>query len=426
MLSLYRILTDLAAWPLRIILRLRSWRGKEEPLRLSERRGITAASRPEGKLAWCHAASVGEAIALLPIANHLLKDPAMNVLVTTGTVTSARILAERLPDRAIHQFAPWDRRAWVNRFLDLWRPDLALRMESELWPNTLFALRDRNISSIIVNGRLSEKTARGWQRFSTTARQIMACLDLVLAQSEEFADRFRAIGAQRVEVTGNVKLAAAPLPVDIEAQRALLQMMNARPVWMAASTHPGEEEIAFSAHSRLSKTVPDILTIIAPRHPDRGKAIAQSATKHGLRAACRSNDEPIDRSTSIYVADTLGELGTLFSIAPIVFMGKSLAAHGGQNPIEPCHFDCAILFGPNMENFQDIAERMIKDGMALQINTDEALAETVVRLVSNADERQTLSDAAKNMTVSAQASLTKTNSAISDLLSRPTQRSGQA
>ncbi|MBT5242577.1 MAG: 3-deoxy-D-manno-octulosonic acid transferase [Rhodospirillaceae bacterium] len=426
MLPLYRIFTDLAAWPLRIILRLRAWRGKEEPLRLSERRGITAASRPEGKLAWCHAASVGEAIALLPIVNHLLKDPAMNVLVTTGTVTSARILAERLPDRAIHQFAPWDRRAWVNRFLDLWRPDLALRMESELWPNTLFALRDRNISSIVVNGRLSEKTARGWQRFSTTARQVMASLDLVLAQSEEFADRFRAIGARRVEVTGNVKLAAAPLPVDIEAQRALLQMMNARPVWLAASTHPGEEEIAFAAHSRLSKTVPDILTIIAPRHPDRGKAIAQSATRHGLRAACRSNDEPIDRSTSIYVADTLGELGTLFSIAPIVFMGKSLAAHGGQNPIEPCHFDCAILFGPNMENFQDIAERMIKDGMALQINTDEALAETVVRLVSNADERKTLSDAAKNMTVSAQASVTKTNSAISDLLSRPTQRSGQA
>lgn len=426
MLFLYRVFTDIAAWPLRFALKIRAWRGKEEPLRLSERRGVTACQRPEGKLVWCHAASVGEAIAVLPLAQHLLEDPEMNVLITTGTVTSARVLAERLPDRAIHQFAPWDRRAWINRFLDLWRPDLALRMESELWPNTLFALHDRGIPSVIVNGRLSEKTARGWERFSVTARRLMACLDLVLAQTDEFANRFRMLGAQRVDITGNIKLAAPPLPVDEDERRALLQAIESRPVWLAASTHPGEDEIIFDVHARVSRTVPDLLTVIAPRHPDRGLAIAESAMKLGLQSARRSNGDSIDHSTSIYVADTLGELGTLFSIAPIVFMGKSLTVRGGQNPIEPCHFDCAILFGPNMDNFQDIAERMVKDAMALQVSAGEALADKVEHLLANPNERRAYSDAATKLTVSAQTSLTRTNRAISHILSMPRQRPGHA
>ncbi|NKB43422.1 MAG: 3-deoxy-D-manno-octulosonic acid transferase [Alphaproteobacteria bacterium] len=426
MLSLYRLLTDLAAWPLRVMLRVRAWQGKEEPLRLAERRGITASSRPQGKLVWCHAASVGEAIALLPVASHLLKNPSMNVLITTGTVTSARVLAERLPDRTIHQFAPWDRNAWVTRFLDLWQPDLALRMESELWPNTLLALRRRGIPSAIVNGRLSEETARGWLRFPATARRVMACLDLVLAQSDEYAARFQALGSKRIEVAGNIKLAAEPLPVDSKSEANLLQMIGSRPVWLAASTHPGEEDIAFASHKHLSDKTPNILTVIAPRHPDRGAEIADSAAEQGLSVARRSTDEPIDHSTSIYVADTLGELGTLFSIAPIVFMGKSLVVRGGQNPIEPCHFDCAILFGPHMENFQDITERMIREGMALQINTGKALAETVARLVANVNERQQLSDAANRITVSADDSLAQTCNAISRMLVKPMQKPQQA
>ncbi|MGB1876940.1 MAG: 3-deoxy-D-manno-octulosonic acid transferase [Rhodospirillaceae bacterium] len=416
MLSLYRFLTDIAAWPLRAFLRVRAWRGKEEPLRLPERRGIPSSKRPLGRLIWCHAASVGEAISVLPIAENLLKDPEVSILVTTGTVTSARILAERLPTRAIHQFAPWDRRAWITRFLDLWQPDLSLRMESELWPNTLLALRERSIPSVIVNARLSEKTFRGWKHFSSFAQDIMDCVDVVLAQSVEFADHFKTLGAKCIKITGNIKLAAAPLPIDTNAHGKLSGMIGSRPVWLAASTHIGEEKICFTAHKRLRDTFPKLLTIITPRHPERGSAISDSAKSHGLNVARRSKNEPITDMTSIYIADTLGELGALFSIAPIVFMGKSLKAHGGQNPIEPCHFDCAIIFGPNMENFKDIAEAMVKEHMALQVNSTESLIAAVSRLLHSPDERQRLSHNAKTITMSADASLEKTCKAISDMV----------
>jgi 3-deoxy-D-manno-octulosonic-acid transferase len=424
MLSLYRVLTDCAALPLRVLLRARAWRGKEEPLRLAERRGITACGRPDGALIWCHASSVGEATALLPLISHLLEDPEMTILLTTGTVSSARVMAERLPERAIHQFAPWDRRAWIARFLDHWQPDLAVRMESELWPNTLSALRAGAVPVLVINARLSEASVRGWQRFPAAAQEVMTCLDLVLAQSEEHAARFKTLGAPAVEVAGNLKLAAPPLPVEAIKRDALAAMIRTRPVWFAASTHPGEDEIAFEVHQKLALTRPDVLTIIAPRHPNRGLFISKTAADHGLTAKRRSLDETIEPSTAIYVADTLGELGTLFSIAPIVFMGKSLKVKGGQNPIEPCHFDCAILFGPYMQNFQDIAERMITEGSALRVEDSAALAESVARLMSNNKERLNLSNTAKKIVTTGDDSLRRSGKAILSLIKTTAKNSG--
>lgn len=416
MFSLYRFITDLAAWPLGAVLRLRSWRGKEEPLRLGERQGVTAACRPASPLVWCHAASVGEAITFLPIIDRLQNDTDASVLLTTGTVSSARLMAERLPENVIHQFAPWDRRAWIARFLNHWQPDIAVRMESELWPNTLSALRDGDVPVIVVNGRLSEKSARGWQRAPKFAHDIFGCLTLVLGQTEEHAERFKTLGARHVQTAGNLKLAAPALPVDEKARATLGEMVGARPVWLAASTHPGEEDIVLQVHKRIAQSMPNLLTIIAPRHADRGASIGQSAGKQGLSVVRRSTKAPVVPSTAVYVADTFGELGVLFSVCPVVFMGKSLTVQGGQNPIEPTHFGCAILFGPYMENFDALAATMVSKNMALQVNDGADLAAQVEDLLQTQEAKASMAIAARKLVDSGQDSLDKTMTALIDAL----------
>lgn len=421
MFSFYSTLTDLAAWPLRALLRLRSWRGKEEPLRLNERRGLTDAVRPDGPLVWCHAASVGEAITFLPIIMRFLEDGHASVLLTTGTVSSARLMAERLPSQVIHQFAPWDRRAWVARFLNHWQPDLAVRMESELWPNTLSTLRDGDVPVVVVNGRLSKKSARGWRRVGNFAGDVFACLTLVIAQTDEHAARFKNLGARQVETSGNLKLAAPALPIDQKAAATLESMVNGRQVWFAASTHPGEENIALEAHKRISRNIPNLLTVIAPRHAQRGADIARTVEKAGLSVACRSHNAPVTSSTQIYVADTFGELGLLFSISPVVFIGKSLIIGGGQNPIEPIHFGCAILFGPHMENFEDVAATMVSNNMARQVDDAEDLASQVALLLQHPEARSSLTKEAHKLVDKGQESLDKTVSILTRMLENAVQ-----
>lgn len=415
-LILYRALTDLGAWPIRAWLRVRAWRGKEEPLRLGERRGVTSMPRPPGQLVWCHAASVGESIALLPLIAKLQEREGTSVLLTTGTTSSARVMAERLPPNAIHQFAPWDRRAWIARFLDYWQPDLAVRMESEVWPNTVHALHDGRVPIALISGRMSESSVQGWQRFPSFAASIFKKLNLVLAQSDQHAKRFAALGAPNVKIGGNLKLAALPLPAPPHAVAELRTVLSQRPVWLAASTHAGEEGIVCDAHVALRTSISDLLTIIAPRHPERREAILHAARTRGFSCAQRSQRQVPGKDTDIYLADTFGDLGVLFSVAPVVFMGKSLTAHGGQNPLEPLQFECAVVFGPNMENFEDIAPVMVARGSAVQIATPDDLVPTVERLLSSEHERTEMCKATDALLEDGGRFLDMTLQALDDLL----------
>ncbi len=417
---LYRALTDIGAWPVRAWLQLRAWRGKEERLRLGERRGVTQIPRPPGKLIWCHAASVGESTAVLPLITQLQQRDGVAVLLTTGTASSARIMAERLPENVIHQFAPWDRRAWISRFLDHWQPDLAVRMESEVWPNTIQALRDGGVPVAVISGRLSDATVSGWQRAKGFAGHVFGSVNLVLAQSDDHAARFSALGAPDVEVGGNLKLASGALPVPPRALAALRSAVGDRPVWLAASTHPGEDEIAFDTHLALKQKIGALLTVVAPRHPQGRDDIEGAAKARGLRSALRSRRELPGAETDVYVADTFGELGVLFSIAPVVFMGKSLTAHGGQNPLEPLHFGCAVVFGPHMENFEDLAPAMTARGIAVQIDTPQALANTVEDLLQNELARTTMNEAGNKLLEDGVSILDVTLKAMDDLLSKTT------
>jgi 3-deoxy-D-manno-octulosonic-acid transferase len=381
---LYRVLTDLAGLPLGGWLNARARRGKEIPARLPERRGVTAVPRPFGKLVWLHGASVGEALSLLPLITEV-RAAGWQALLTTGTVTSAALMAERLPAGSIHQFVPLDRTAWVRRFLDHWRPDLVLWTESDLWPNTLMEIGRRRVPLVLLNARLSDKAARGWQRWPGFARDVMTPFTLVLAQSDVDAQRFRVLGAANVRAQGNLKLAAPPLPFDAALLASLRAEIKGRPVWLAASIHPGEDAIAAEVARTLAPRFPGLLTLIVPRHTEKGRAMAQVMT--GLRSALRSETKVIAADVDVYVADTMGEIGLFFRLSEIVFMGKSLAVGGGQNPAEPALIGCALVLGSDMSNFREMTAELLRAGAAVQVSDTARLTEAVGALLEDADRR---------------------------------------
>jgi len=356
----------LATPGLRSMLRRRVGRGKEIASRLPEREGFDAMPRPPGRLIWLHAASVGESQSILPVLSALrAQAPEASILVTTGTVTSAALLAARLPELGLqsvmHRFVPLDVPAWVARFLDHWRPDVAGLVESELWPNLIEGCRARGIPMMLVNARMSARSLRGWQRVPRFARDMIGAFDRVQAQSEADAAHLRLLGARHVDAPGNLKLAAAPLPADPTELARLRALIGRRPVWLASSTHPGEEEVAGQVHRSLIAAHPDLLTIIAPRHPERGAAVAAV-----LDAPRRAAGQDLGAG-GLWVADTLGELGLLYRLAPLAFVGRSLVGQGGQNPLEPARLGCAIAVGPHTANFSEAVQALEAAGALTRV-----------------------------------------------------------
>ncbi|HZT51805.1 MAG TPA: 3-deoxy-D-manno-octulosonic acid transferase [Stellaceae bacterium] len=420
LLALYRGGTTALGPLVALCLARRMARGKEDPERFAERQGVASRSRPAGPLVWVHAASIGEAVSMLSLIDRLLVErPHLSVLVTTGTVTSARLLANRLPaGRAWHQYVPVDRCTYVRRFLEHWRPDLALWVESELWPNLIAETNRCGVPLLLLNGRMSAKSFRGWQRLPGLIAPLLASFDLCLAQDEAQAARFRQLGAAGATSVGNLKAAAAPLPVDQGELARLAASLAGRTIWLAASTHPGEEEAAALVHRRLRPQHPSLLTIIAPRHPVRGAEIAQSLEAQGLRVARRSRDERVERTVDVYLADTLGELGLFYRVAGIAFIGGSLARKGGHNPIEAALLDCAILHGPDMSNTAAAAAALAGAGASIEVHDAEALATAVGRLIDDPVERAARAAAAAGIAADNRAVLDAVMTRIAPWLDR--------
>ncbi len=388
MLSVYRGLTTAASPAVRAYLALRARAGKEDPARMSERYGQASAARPDGKLVWIHAASVGESLSMLSLIHRLAADwPGLNLMMTTGTVASARILAARLPERVIHQFVPLDRGSWVRRFFDHWRPDLVLWVESEFWPNLLCEIGARRIPSVLINARISAKSYDGWRSWPGLIAGLLGNFDLCLAQTDEDARKLGDLGAGRVVCLGNLKFSSAPLPADDAELLDLRRNIGDRPAWLAASTHPGEETVIADAHRRIRATCPDALAIIVPRHPARGRSIADELRADGSVVRLRSADEPVSGDTEFYVADSMGELGLFFRLADAAFIGGSLVPHGGQNPLEAALLGCPIVHGPHMTNFTAIVDELDTAGAIVEASSPEAIAREVARLIDDSDER---------------------------------------
>ncbi len=396
---LWRLAASAAAPFLPRYLRRRAARGKEVAARIPERYGH-GAERPAGRLLWLHAASVGETVSILPVIEALAaRDPTLSFLVTTGTVTGAALLGQRLPGalvpRVTHRFVPMDVPRWVARFLDGWRPDAAVFVESEIWPNLIRAAAARGIPLALVNARMSARSAQWWGRVPGFAREVLGCFTLVLAQSAQDAARLRALGCAAM-CWGNLKYAAPPLPVDATELARLGASLAGRPVWVAASTHPGEEAMVVAAHPRIAAAHPGLLTIIVPRHPERGVEVAALAAE--LPVARRAAGQDPGPDTAILVADTLGELGLWYRLARAAFIGGSLVAHGGQNPLEPARLSCPILTGPHVWNFAEVMARLEEASGVTRIEpgTDPvtALAEAVGAMLTESDRAKAQSEAA--------------------------------
>lgn len=384
LLGLYRGFTTVFGPLAPLLLDRRASRGKEDPARRPERLGQASRPRPNGKLVWIHGASVGEAMSAQILIDRLLAlDETLNILLTTGTVTSARLFEKRLPPSAIHQFVPIDRPDCVNRFLDHWRPDLAIWLESELWPNLLDSVARRSIPAVLANARLSRRSFSRWSRLPSLARRLIGTFDLVLPGDANSAERYQALGARTLGPTGNLKYSAPVLPADPDLVESLTDAIGGRPVWLAASTHPGEDQQVIAAHTAIAEQFKDLLTIIAPRHVERGAEIAGLIGEAGLDHRARSKDQLPDETTDVYLADTLGELGTLFRAVPIVFVGGSLVPIGGHNPVEPARLGCAILTGPKTENFADVFAAMEAEDAVQLVQDGPSLADAVGELLSD-------------------------------------------
>jgi 3-deoxy-D-manno-octulosonic-acid transferase len=360
--------------------------GKEDPARVGERRGVSRGVRPPGPLVWIHGASVGEVLAAAALIERL-RALNLRILLTSGTVTSAAIAAKRFPPDVIHQYVPYDSPRYVRRFLDHWRPSLALFIESDLWPNLILASAARRLPMVLINGRMSHRSFPRWRRLSTTISALLGRFDACLAQSQLDAERFSALGSRNVVTTGNLKLDVPAPPADPAKLERLMAVTRGRPIVVAASTHPGEEELLAQAHRTLVGFFPSLLTVIVPRHPDRGETIARMVEASGLHVALRSREELPIATTDIYLADTMGELGLFYRLAPIVFMGGSLVEHGGQNPIEAVKLGASVVHGPHVFNFTDVYDALDRAGGARRADTQEALVKHLGQLLTDPKAR---------------------------------------
>jgi 3-deoxy-D-manno-octulosonic-acid transferase len=366
-------------------LRQRLRAGKEDAGRIGERMGVTDVARPDGRLVWFHAASVGETLSLLPLLERLrTRRPEWTCLITSGTLTSSQLLAERLPKGCIHQFVPVDILPWVRRFLGHWRPDLAVWIESELWPGMIWATRRRDIPMLLINARISEKTFRRWKPRHRTAAALLNRFSAILAQDTLAGRHLADLGVNpgRLSVAGTLKESAAPLPDDETAHQRVAAQINGRPSWVAASTHPGEEDVVLAVHREAVKSVPGLFLLLVPRHPERGDALAEMIRGAGFRLAQRSREEQILPDTDVYLADTLGELGIWYRISPVSFVGGSLEQIGGHNPFEPALLGSAIIHGPHVRNFAEAYHKLTEAGAAIEISNPQDFARVLIETLA--------------------------------------------
>ncbi len=364
----------------RFAIRRRLAAGKEDKARVAERFGGTTLARPDGPLIWMHAASIGETQSLMGLIPALLAaQPELSILVTSTTVTSARLLERDLPERAFHQFSPIDTPQVIRQFLDHWQPDVAVWVESEIWPRMLADTKARGIPMMLINARISAKTIERWSWVSKTARLLFSKFDTILAQDQSTLTLLEKLELNDValRMTGSLKQELAPPLQDVDEIDALEQTLRRRSVWVAASTHPGEEDALLEAHKHLAT---DAVMILVPRHPERGDALAAQARAAGWVLAQRSKGEPLTADTQVYLADTIGEMGLWYRLSKVSFIAGSLEPIGGHNPFEAILLESAVISGSQVGNFADVYARLKNTEGAVFADTSTAIAEAVIVL----------------------------------------------
>jgi 3-deoxy-D-manno-octulosonic-acid transferase len=426
-LAVYRLVLRLLEPLAPRLLDARAKQGKEDPVRVDERLGRASLPRPDGDLVWLHGVSVGETLSLLPVVERLRQQrPDLTVLVTSGTLTSAQLLARRLPAGVIHQFAPVDGPGAVNAFLDHWRPSLAVFVESELWPNLILETRRRGVKLVLASARITEKTVEGWQRFPGAAREILSAFDRILPQDETSAARLHSLGA-RIDGHVNLKLSGEAPPHDAAAFTRLSAAIGDRPVVVAASTHDGEEIALVRA---LDKLADRLCLILVPRHPARSADIAAALERDGYRFAQRSQGREPDRDTDLYLADTLGEMGLFLRLADVVVMGGSFSAAlekppvGGHNPLEPARLGKPAVTGPDMSNWAAVTDALVEAGGLAVVQAPWDLPAVLAPLLADTDAARAMGERGRRAAAEAGSGLDRLWEALEPLLP-PAPRGGR-
>ena len=409
------------------LLDARAKQGKEDPIRVDERLGRASLPRPDGDLIWLHGVSVGETLSLLPVVERFRQQrPDLTVLVTSGTLTSAQLLAKRLPEGVIHQFAPVDAPGAVTAFLDHWQPSLAVFVESELWPNLILETRKRGVKLVLASARITEKTVDGWRRFPGAAREILSAFDRILPQDETSAARLHSLGA-RIDGHVNLKLSGEAPPHDAAAFTRLSAAIGDRPVVVAASTHDGEEIALVRA---LDKLADRLCLILVPRHPARSADIAAALSRDGYRFAQRSQGREPDRETDLYLADTLGEMGLFLRLADVVVMGGSFSAAlekppvGGHNPLEPARLGKPAVTGPDMSNWAAVTDALVEAGGLAVVQAPWDLPAVLAPLLADAGAARAMGERGRRAAAEAGSGLDRLWDALVPLLP-PAPRGGR-
>lgn len=423
LLHIYSALMRAAQLFLPLYLRRRVRAGKEDPARLSERYGSASRPRPDGPLIWIHGASVGETLMALPIINWMkLQNKAAQVLVTSGTKTSADMLADRLPAGAFHQYLPADTPAYAARFMAHWQPDLCLWLESDLWPHLIAAAQSSGADMVLLNARLSEKSRKSWLKRRQSAKAILSAFDEILIADSATAAALSKILGQDHAAFGNLKQAAPPLPASPQEVKRIKDHLGDHNIWCAASTHSGEDTIILKAHQSVLKQCPEARLILAPRHPERADEIAAQIEAAGFGYSRWG--APLGKGGSVYLLDRMGKLGPAFTLSNIVLMGGSLLPHlKGHNPLEPAHMDCQILSGPYVASFQNIYDDMQakKTVHILDAVTPDALAKQVINGFKDENHRAAYAQSAQDYSAAQQDIMRRLTARLTPFISRITQ-----
>lgn len=395
---LYSLLFTLGV-PL-ILLRL-WWRGRKAPAyrkRILERFGFFA-PLPPGPTLWLHTVSVGEFIAAQPLIRALrTRYHEHQILITTMTPTGAERVRAAYGDEVFHRYIPYDLPGAVERFLVRTHPDLGVVMETEVWPNLYHACRSHHVPLVLVNARMSERSARGYARFATLARDTLRCLSAIAAQGTIDRDRLMALGAfaERISVTGSIKY-DLEIPADLQQRATQLRQSlgGSRPIWIAASTHAGEDEIVLEAFAKVGERVPTALLILVPRHPERFDSVQALCHSRGFFTVRRTEGRDCERKTQVFIGDTLGELMLFYACADVAFVGGSLVPTGGHNPLEPAALGLPVVTGPHTFNFAEIDKQLSEVGGAQQVTDAETLASAVTKLLLDELQRRAMGDAGR-------------------------------
>lgn len=404
----------------RIAHRKRLKSGKELPDRVAEKYARYDARRPPGTVLWFHALSVGESLALLPLVERALANlPDAHLILTTSTATSAAALDKAgLPDRARHVLLPIDTAAATRAFLDHWKPDIAAFAELDFWPRLMVETHARGVPMIIVNSRMPKGNFKSRRRLGGMMRDILRLFDRLLVQDAASKDRFADLGADpdRVEVVGALKAAARPLPSDEAELAALRAAIGNRPVWLAAATIAAEHPAMIEAHRIVTGTIPDALLVVAPRHVRDGDETERLSRIAFDKVARRTRDEPVTSETQVYIADTIGEMGLWYRVAPVSFVGHSLGEGlEGKNPFEAAALGSAILHGPEVSYFSESYAALTAEGAATRVGSPQALADAVLKLQSP-DTRTKMTDGAARVIDAQRGVLERTWEVLRDAL----------